>query len=49
MVLPQSLGNEACKTDRNEKGKVAIARKIAVVLHCIWVDGTSFDWGAKPA
>jgi hypothetical protein len=27
------------------KAKVAIARKIAVVLHCIWVDGTSFDWG----
>jgi hypothetical protein len=24
--------------------KVAIARKIAVILHCIWVDGTSFDW-----
>ncbi len=27
------------------KAKVAIARKIAVILHCIWVDGTSFDWG----
>jgi transposase len=26
------------------KAKVAIARKIAVVLHCIWVDGTSFNW-----
>ncbi len=33
-----------------KKAKVAIARKIAVILHCIWVDGTSFDWGgAKPA
>lgn len=28
-----------------KKAKVAIARKIAVVLHCIWVDGTSFEWG----
>ena len=28
-----------------KKAKVAIARKIAVILHCIWVDGTSFDWG----
>ncbi|WP_375784862.1 hypothetical protein ACE10Z_35175 [Bradyrhizobium sp. Pha-3] len=27
------------------KAKVAIAQKIAVILHCIWVDGTSFDWG----
>jgi transposase len=25
--------------------KVAVARKIAVLLHCIWVDGTSFEWG----
>ncbi|MET4632033.1 hypothetical protein ABIB83_009098 [Bradyrhizobium sp. I1.8.5] len=32
------------------KAKVAIARKIAIVLHCIWVDGTSFDWShAKKA
>ncbi|WP_283848595.1 hypothetical protein [Bradyrhizobium sp. SRL28] len=27
------------------KAKVAIARKIAFVLHCIWVDGGSFEWG----
>lgn len=27
------------------KAKLAIARKIAVVLRCIWVDGTSFDFG----
>jgi hypothetical protein len=32
-----------------KKAKIAIAR-IAVILHCIWVDGTSFDWGhATPA
>ena len=32
------------------KAKVAIARKIAMILHCVWVDGTSFDWGqAKTA
>jgi hypothetical protein len=23
--------------------KVAVARKIAVILHCIWTDGTSFE------
>lgn len=27
------------------KAKVAIALKIALVLHCIWVDGTSFRLG----
>ena len=32
-----------------KKAKVAIARKIAVILHCIWVDGTSFDWGQAEA
>lgn len=30
-----------------KKAKVAVARKIAVLLHCIWVDGTSFEWGAE--
>ena len=28
-----------------KKAKVAIARKIAVILHCLWVDGTTFAWG----
>ncbi|ESY79567.1 hypothetical protein X740_17095 [Mesorhizobium sp. LNHC221B00] len=28
-----------------KKANVAVARKIAVLLHCIWVDGTSFEWG----
>ena len=32
-----------------KKAKVAIARKIAVILHCIWVDGTSFEWGQPKA
>jgi transposase len=32
-----------------KKAKVAVARKIAVILHCIWTDGTSFDWGAPQA
>ena len=32
-----------------KKAKVAIARKIAVILHCIWVDGTTFEWGQAKA
>lgn len=32
-----------------KKAKVAIARKIAVILHCIWTDGTQFEWGAPKA
>ena len=32
-----------------KNAKVAVARKIAVILHCIWVDGTSFEWGLPKA
>ena len=28
-----------------KKTTVAVARKLAVILHCIWTDGTEFDWG----
>lgn len=28
---------------------VAVARKLAVVLHCIWVDGTEFVWTRQEA
>jgi hypothetical protein len=30
-----------------KKAKVAVARKIAVILHCIWTDGTEFEWGVE--
>jgi transposase len=32
-----------------KKAKVAIARKLAIILHCIWTDGTVFEWGAAKA
>ena len=32
-----------------KKAKGAVARKLAVVLHCIWVDGTDFQWGKEKA
>jgi transposase len=32
-----------------KKAKIAVARKIAVILHCIWTDGTSFEWGTGQA
>ena len=31
------------------KARVALARKLAVILHRIWVDGTTFKWSNKPA
>jgi transposase len=32
-----------------KKAKVALARKLAVVLHRLWVDGATFRWGTTPA
>lgn len=32
----------------HKKAIVALARRIAVVLHRMWVDGTDFDWGSRP-
>ena len=33
-----------------KKARVALARKLAVILHRMWVDGTDFRWsGAEPA
>lgn len=29
-----------------KRAKVAVARKLAVLLHVLWVDGTEFEWSA---
>ena len=31
------------------RAKVALARKLAAVLHRIWADGTEFVWGKEKA
>ena len=31
------------------RAKVALARKLAVVLHRMWIDGTEFRWGQETA
>jgi transposase len=31
------------------RAKVALARKLATVLHRIWADGTEFVWGKEKA
>ena len=27
-----------------KRASIAVARKLAVILHCIWRDGTVFEW-----
>ena len=41
----QAWGLRLVKRIGLKKAKVAIARKMAIILHCIWSDGTEFDWG----
>jgi hypothetical protein len=31
----------------NEKAKVAVARKLAVILHRMWIDRSEFNWSKK--
>lgn len=40
----KAWGMRLLKRSGAKKAKVAIARKIAVILHCIWTDGTVFEW-----
>jgi transposase len=44
----QAWGRRLVKRIGLKKAKVAIARKLAIILHCIWSDGTEFEWGTPP-
>src|SRR5215510_4996141 len=42
-------GMDVAKRRGSKRAKVALARKIAVILHRIWIDGTTYRWAeAKP-
>ena len=45
----KAWGTRLAKRIGMKRAKVALARKMAVVLHCIWVDGTTFEWGQEKA
>jgi hypothetical protein len=49
VVGAQSLGHLACETQRLRKAKVAVARKLAVILHRMWIEGSEFKWSSKEA
>ncbi len=40
---------ELAKRRGMQRAKVAVARKLATILHRMWVDGTEFHWGKEPA
>ena len=42
--FPRSWGTRLAKRNGLGKAKVAVARKLAVILHRMWIDGTKIDW-----
>ena len=45
----KAWGHRLWKRIGFKKAKVAVARKLAVILHRMWRDGTDFIWSAKKA
>ncbi|MHA6766985.1 IS110 family RNA-guided transposase [Sphingobium ummariense] len=45
----KAWGLRLAKRSGMKKAQVAVARKLAIILHCMWVDGTEFEWGKQPA
>ena len=43
MVRREGLGVKLVKRNGLRKAKVAVARKLAVILHRMWTDGTEFN------
>lgn len=42
----RSWGLKLAKRIGLKKARVAVARKLATIMHCIWTDGTQFNWEA---
>ena len=45
----KAWGIRLAKKSGLRKAKVAVARKLAVILHRMWIDGTEFRWSSKEA
>jgi hypothetical protein len=37
-----TLGNRLARSKGRKRALVAVARKLAVILHTMWIDGTEF-------
>ena len=45
----KAWGMRIAKRSGIRKAKVAVARKLAVILHRMWIDGTEFNWSSNEA
>lgn len=46
---PKAWASRLVGRHGGKKARVALARKLAVILHRIWADGTTFRWGGQAA
>jgi len=37
------------KSRGHRRAVVAVARKLAVIMHKMWIEGTEFRWSVEPA
>lgn len=44
----KAWGMRIAKRSSMKNARVAVARKLAVILHRMWLDGTDFRWGQEP-
>lgn len=49
MVEPARLGMAIARRPGMARARVAVARKLAVILHRMWSDKTEFRFGKEPA
>jgi transposase len=45
----KAWGTRLARKIGHKKATVAVARKLAVILHRMWRDGTEFRWSTKEA
>jgi hypothetical protein len=44
--LPSRVGHGSFDAELRRRAVIAGARKLAVILHRMWIDGSEFRWGA---
>jgi hypothetical protein len=44
---PRIVGTKAWACGLPKKAKAAVARKLAQILHCKWIDATQLSWSSK--
>ncbi|MFB3081569.1 MAG: IS110 family transposase, partial [Nitrosomonadaceae bacterium] len=43
----KAWGMGLMKTKGRKRALVAVSRKLAVILHRMWIDGNDFQWGTE--